>query len=187
MGTRFYEAEEMAMRVSTQPRTTSTWWYVGVFIVTGIVSVFMMGCGPSHPDLADQIELQESREIKMEDNHSMPKLSDNAQIFQLVIDIPEMNGFYHVDQLPDRTPLKILRSDLALPEFNLVKFGVPVEYVSSTEVAEGIPIFEFTSIEITEDSAEVEFRYLVEGVKGTVTLVKSDSHWEVSDKSIVEQ
>ena len=123
----------------------------------------------------------------MEISRATSEDDNREQIWQLIIDLPDMDGFYHVDERPDRKPLRILRNDLTPSQLRLVKFGVPVELVSPSEIAKGVPFLEFTSIEISEDRAHVEFRYVVEGIKGTVTLEKIGLNWKVAAKSIVEQ
>jgi len=112
--------------------------------------------------------------------------SELTQIWQLVINLEELQAFYHAE-LPERKPLRILKNELMALEPALVQFGMPVMFVAPKETQKGEAFLKFVKTEVAGDKANIEFKYPIEGVKGIVSLVKDKTGWKVQTKRIVEQ
>lgn len=107
-------------------------------------------------------------------------------IFQVVLNLPELDGYWHVDEVPDRSPLLVLGNEVTPVELALTKFEEPVQILSSEEIGDR-PHFVFRSFERSGNQASVSFAYEVEGVIGTVELELAEGLWIVTDRSIAEQ
>lgn len=107
------------------------------------------------------------------------------QLCQLTIDLPNLQQYFHSDQ-PGRKPLNVIRNSELKDDVSLTKFGEPVKFISAGQAAKNkVPAIEFTSIEISDKTAKVEFRYAVEGIGGTVEFKFTDK-WEVTSSNITE-
>jgi len=114
--------------------------------------------------------------------------SDLQQVYQATLDSSALDRYFHVDALPERKPLLILKNDQVLGEPKLTKFGESIKYVSRAEIElNRLPHLEFLRFSINGDSAHVEFAYPPEGIAGVVTLAKDGSGWHVTSHSIVER
>lgn len=107
-------------------------------------------------------------------------------VLQKIIDMKELAMYYHVDTLPERSPLRIVKNSQTT-NINLHKFGekVLVEDKQSLFKANK-PYLEFAKIKIEKDMANVIFVYPVEGLHGTVILKRTDSQWQIVSKKITE-
>ncbi len=110
--------------------------------------------------------------------------SDRDQVAQLVLDLEALQPYYHVDEAPDRRPLTILATGPLHDRPALSKFGEPVRYVEEPGDA---PYFEFTKLDVDGGSADVEFRYPVEGIAGQAHLSKDGGPWKVVSHSLTER
>jgi hypothetical protein len=107
-------------------------------------------------------------------------VDDRSTILQLAIDLPQMNGYWHIDVRPDRVPLKVApHPDLPAP-LGLVKFGEAV-------VVETDAPLRFERIVVAGDSARVGYRYEPEGLIVDVRLESDDAGWHVVDAQIAER
>jgi hypothetical protein len=52
--------------------------------------------------------------------------NDLEKIVQLVIDMPELQRYYHADAVANRKPFYILKNELISEEMSLSKFGEPI-------------------------------------------------------------
>lgn len=106
-------------------------------------------------------------------------------LVQEVLDLPELQQYYHTDQLPERRPLRLVCTDTACKETPLEKFGEPVEVLS--QIPDGNqPYLAITQIEHNGTSAHIEFTYPPEGVAGTVVLKMKDEAWQVTESDVFE-
>jgi hypothetical protein len=113
---------------------------------------------------------------------------DVQEIYQITIDMRILEKYFHAETLPERKPLLILKNEHTEPEPPLVKFGVPVQYVSRDELKEkSRPYLEFSTVVISEDRAHVEFLYPPEGLAGKVDLFKDARGWHITRHSTVER
>ena len=111
---------------------------------------------------------------------------DVRQLAQLAIDLPALEKYYHPD-LPGRKPLCVVQNQLLAGDVSLTKFGQPVRRVPPAEAGSGTPCIEFTRIEVTGDSATVEFAYKVEGIRATAQYRKSGDSWRLENHKLTEK
>jgi hypothetical protein len=116
-----------------------------------------------------------------------PVPTDVQQVCQLTIDLPELDKYYHSD-LPGRRPLRVVRAEALRDTPVLIKFGQAAVYISPEDGRQDDKAYiEFTRIEVGADYAEIEFRYPVEGIRGTVHLRKTGGAWKVQSSSLAER
>ena len=114
-----------------------------------------------------------------------PAASDESAILQAVIDAPALQGYYHVDTLPERKPLVMLEGPHTKGA-RLKKFGVPVEIVPSERLGKR-PHLNIVALERNGEQAVVRLRYDVEGLAGEVRLSRHDKAWRVDSHDIAER
>ena len=107
--------------------------------------------------------------------------ADLKTILQLVLDDDALQPYLHLEE-PERMPLKV-HGDMLPQGLELTMARKPVQYVDAT-VAEDKKkaVLVFTEIEVKGDKANIAFRYDIEKVKGSATVVKSEGRWTL-DKS----
>ena len=111
-------------------------------------------------------------------------MADSKQtLCQMTIDLPALEGYFH-PTAPNRKPLLVLKNN-QVENLSLEKFGEPVKFVSADQ-AKGLPVFEFTSVEVKDTTASVSFKYAVEGIKGKVNFKKDGDSWKVESKEVTE-
>lgn len=109
-------------------------------------------------------------------------------IAQLTLDLDALSNYYHVDVLPERSPLVVVINDTIKSDMKLTKFEKDVVYMKKSDtIKHNKAYFEFTKIDIGSRSAKVEFLYPVEGIAGMIIFKKSDNKWEVCEWKIVER
>lgn len=107
--------------------------------------------------------------------------SDINKIIDAVINSTALEPYYHVDELPERKPLRIQRNSLLAKDVILSKFGVPVVFVDEH------PHLAFTRIDIGKEKAKIDFRYIPEGIRGEVWLNHITCDWVVTKTSVIEE
>ncbi len=98
-----------------------------------------------------------------------------------VIDAETLKPYYHVDTLADRSPLRIQLNSVLDHSLPLTAFGEPVAFVTED------PHLVLTRLIVNGDSAEVELRYLPEGIRGSLSLSRQGGIWTIIDSHIVEE
>ncbi len=110
--------------------------------------------------------------------------SENSYIKELIyaaINFYELENYYHIAELPNRIPLRVLINDVVVKNYHHIKFGKPVLYVSEK------PHIIFNSISVdNKNTAKVVFRYIPEGLKIKIILRKN-STWEVISSELKEE
>ena len=111
-----------------------------------------------------------------------------CQIIDKVINLPELQQYFHVNVYPERIPLIVLAEHFISKCSKLNKFGKPIKIVSSNNEIDpsSIEYLKLTKVNISLVNAEITFSYKPEGVKGKVKLKKEKSQWAVSESQIVE-
>lgn len=125
---------------------------------------------------------------RADNSRSLPVMTteQNQQLCQMTLDLPQLEGYFH-PSAPNRKPLRVLINDVVKENFKLVKFGEPVQLINSAEAEKGdLPVFEFSSLEIKNETAKVVFRYRVEGITGTVDFKLEADQWKVVSQKITE-
>jgi hypothetical protein len=113
---------------------------------------------------------------------------DLQEICQLTIDLRTLDKYFHIEELPERKPLLILKNEYVESEPSLVKFGESVQYVSRNELKnKPRPYLEFSKIEVDENAAHVEFLYPSEGIAGRVKFFKNALGWHIEAHHIAER
>lgn len=115
--------------------------------------------------------------------------SDFENICQILIDLPEMDQYYHVEHSPSRKPLVIIKNKFTPDGIQLMKFGEPVAFLSKPEMSKDKieAYIEFSDFKIIGKSAEVIFEYPAEGLVVKVALSRENNAWNVKDKIILEE
>ena len=137
---------------------------------------------PADPDDDGCIEEEDGRRVCPDD--PVAGGSDLAQLLALAIERPTLASYYHVDEAPDRRPLRILRTAALTEEPSLAKFGEPVIYVDPPSDE---PHLELTAAEITGDRAHLALEYPVEGLVMELWLVRDGSGWRVEREIFAEE
>ena len=106
-------------------------------------------------------------------------------ILQMTLDLEALNKYFHVDSLPERKPLRILKTPHIPESVRLEKFGASAVWTSA-EDSKDKPVFEFSSVKVEESLASVAFRYPPEGIAGTIEFQKQEQQWVVTGSTIVE-
>lgn len=153
-------------------------------LLPGFIQTF---CESSTVNRASVNTLSTPKAIVENENAMKENTDKNAlqTICQMTLDLPELQKYYH-PEAPGRTPVKVIKNSFLKDKISLSKFEKPVEFIEKEEAdKKNIPAFEFTSINITDKTATVEFRYAVEGIKGNAEF-KFDEKWEVVSKNLVE-
>lgn len=112
--------------------------------------------------------------------------ADLQQVCQLVLDHPDLQGFYH-SKLPGRVPVT-LSDHLIGKGLKLSKFGKAVVFVSDPDqrTLRREAILRFDKIKIDGNEASVEFSYPIEGVFGQMSLEKQGGKWRVMSARVLE-
>ena len=122
----------------------------------------------------------ESQEVAMREK-------DLGSVLQLVLDYGELQQYYHVDELPDRKPVRIAKNPALASEPELTKFDAPVVYEDQNQLLKSDrAYFEFPRVIINPDLAYVSFTYSAEGVIGEAWLIKVDNQWQIGYMSVSE-
>lgn len=116
------------------------------------------------------------------------KESDFCSILQLMVNIPELQKYYHIKERPDRKPLKLVLNDHDIKCASLIKFAEPVVMAKKENIKNLMsPYMEVSKINILNNKADIYFIYPVEGIKGRSKLTKNkNGEWSVDESSIFE-
>lgn len=105
---------------------------------------------------------------------------DACEIVDKALRIDELQGYYHIDVLSNRKPLRMLGNDFVNEGCNHTIFGEPVLYVVDD------PHFVLDMISVSGNTAILMFRYLPEGLRGKL-LIRKELHWRVIKSTITEE
>ncbi|MFS4466840.1 hypothetical protein [Maribacter sp. 2210JD10-5] len=126
---------------------------------------------------------EESSENPLE----IPRLPDAKEIeaiMQEIIDLPELQPFYHPDK-PNRLPVVFMRNDVFPYKVNLLKFGERVEFIEPSEqVGHYFLVEEF---EIKKDTVEFGLMYDIEGVMVVGNFIRNNRGWRIDDYQLIEK
>jgi hypothetical protein len=113
--------------------------------------------------------------------------TDLGQLLQLVLDAEPLAPYYHVDQAPDRKPVRIAKGPAVASEPALVKFGLPVVYEDAAQLAaSGQPHFEVRKVIVNAELAYLQFAYAIEGIVGEAWFLREGGTWKLGHVSIRE-
>lgn len=133
---------------------------------------------------AEKSNIREAGGLKSDSYAKPAAQSDDTQaVLQLTIDDAELDPYLKLGE-PGRFPLKLAGSSVP-SGVQLTKSSKPVELLQGPVKKED-PVLLITSLEIQGSNATVSYRYDVEGIRGTATLKKGASGWELLRSRIVE-
>lgn len=113
--------------------------------------------------------------------NDMKENNNISELIHAAINFSELDNYYHVSELPDRIPLRVLINNVVTKSYHHIKFGKPVLYVSDN------PHLIFNSISIDKrNKAKVVFRYIPEGLSVEIILKKKSS-WVIIDSKLKEE
>jgi len=118
-------------------------------------------------------------------NVNQLNLCDTLIIVSKMIDLPDLEQFYHADVFPNRKPLIIMKNDVFGKDFEFFKFREKVLFQTENELKPILeipyitPYLEFITFEIKNDTANVLIEYKVEGARVSAKFVKQDSEWKI--------
>lgn len=115
---------------------------------------------------------------------------DIKTIAQLTLDLGKLKKYYHIDVLPERSPLVIFNNTMIdMENIKLEKFGKGVVYINKKDVKtyQDKAYFEFNSITIDNKKATSHFTYAIEGITGMASFQKNNNKWVVLDSKLVEK
>ncbi len=111
--------------------------------------------------------------------------NDTQTMLTLLLDSPQLNAYFHVDVLPARIPLRIVKGDWYRPDINLMKFGQPVQFVEPAKSQ--VTCFVIRKFTIKATTATIQFRYPPEGIGGEAVFAKNQQGWQLKSIAIHEQ
>ncbi len=113
--------------------------------------------------------------------------NDFCKILQLTIDLPKLQQFFHVEEIQNRSPLRVAINDSNASCASLTKFGKKVIFFDKNTTSNPLfPFLEISEMNIIANLATISIKYSPEGVKGTAKLKKNDGKWELYKSHIVE-
>lgn len=119
--------------------------------------------------------------------NSIKKINETEMAVQKILDLPKLQWIYH-PELPQRLPVKLLKTAEISSNLNLNKFGQRVKIMSRAELEnEGIKdVVEFDRLAIKNDTTDFELHYQVEGVSCAGKMVKVNGEWTILDYTVWE-
>lgn len=135
-------------------------------------------------------KVNEVKEINVMTENVKPQketAGNAAEVVKAVIEMPELQNYFHIEQNADRKPLYILKSKEINTDLGLNKFGESVRLATCDELKKSNkPYLEFPKLDIKNNKAKVVFRYRVQGIEGKVSLSKADGGWKIDEQKISE-
>lgn len=165
-------------------------WKKTLFLVLLTSLLMMVACATKIKEASPLSKINENKEkIIMAENVQARKTApdDITQIVKTIIELPDLQNYFHVEQSPERKPLYILKDGEIKSDLELNKFGEKVRFATCDELKKlNKPYLEFTKIDVKNNKASVVFRYRVEGIEGTVSLSRTEGGWKASEQKISE-
>lgn len=150
-------------------------WNIAFKLLFLLVMVIMLAAAGCEPGLGQKTQPMHNRQ-------------DLAEILQAVLDAEQLQQYYHVDELPERKPVRIAERPELEPHPEVVKFNTPAVYQAREELErKNLPYFTFPRIVINQDLAYLAFRYDVEGLRGSAFLVRSNDGWRLEHLTLSEE
>ena len=110
--------------------------------------------------------------------------SDAREILQLLLNAPQLTPYYHFDERPERSPLKVVNAaaiDLGNPTLTAAGRKVEISDVRDNKA------FEITHFVMSQDSAEVSFTFRVEGIAGKASFSRNQGSWRLETINVAER
>ncbi|RTQ47773.1 hypothetical protein EJV47_17790 [Hymenobacter gummosus] len=115
-------------------------------------------------------------------------LAERQQVLQLLLDLPQLQGFYH-PELAARRPVKLQTDAFVTAELRLSKFKQPVLLLTERQLQQqGIRDYlQLGQLHRRQDTLIFRLYYRVEGVVAEGRLVRQGSGWRVARYFVAEQ
>ena len=112
----------------------------------------------------------------------------NAEILaQKSIDVKGIESFFHVEKLPERSPLIVVKNKYT-NGIKLSKFHKDVVFWDKKKInIKNAPYLEFVKIEVMNNKAFVHILYPPEGVYAELVFHKSNQSWNLEKSKIQER
>lgn len=127
------------------------------------------------------------------DKSQYDKIPDSEinEIFKLAIDLPELQQYFHIDQFPERVPLKILEfGDINENSLKgLIKFDKPIRLITKEEI-ETNQIQDYLGVgdwSPVNGKLRLQLYYPVEGITINYMFEKKNKLWKIVDSIIFEK
>ena len=135
--------------------------------------IFLISCKEKNAAIESEIKIEEINESEL--------------MVQKILNLPDIQWIYH-PELPERTPVKILESELIDKKFDLNKFGKEVRIISPDELKkEGIKDYlEFHKLEFKNDTLEFGLSYDIEGAGSAGKFIKENGKWKILEYEVWE-
>ena len=132
--------------------------------------------GISHSDLAES--LYDKISVRIINN-----------IIQQSLDYPELQQYYHIDEFPDRLPLKIAMTGLINPYTTqrIEKFGSQIHLIRINPSEPKDNYLEFSNWNIDEHNLEFRLLYKPEGIIADYLFEKVNDNWNIKKVLINEE
>lgn len=125
------------------------------------------------------------------DNLSDLKSQDYKEIFQLILDLPKLQTYYHVDNNINREKVYFQKSDKISTETlnGVLKFGNSVTVLTEQEIKSNniTNYFVIEDLGVGHNSIRINLYYLQEGLKITCFLNKENYKWKVERYYLTEK
>jgi len=104
-----------------------------------------------------------------------------TNLIKEVIDMPNLQQYYNVQTSIKQERLVILKDYQFKDSIEIMKFGLPVDFLTENEIAsKNIKAFiEFKEIQMEGDSANVYFRYDIQGIGCKAKYFLIDCNWKL--------
>jgi len=115
--------------------------------------------------------------------------SELANILKIVINLPELQEYYHIDILPERKPLIIVADEFIQYDLKIKKFGEPIIFMDKAEIKrKSIKAYlEIMNFEMVNNIAKITLNYSIEGLIIDVILIKENGFWKVKESKLIEK
>lgn len=132
-----------------------------------IFIIFLISC--SNVNQKEQTENQCTEFIKV------------TNLLKEVIDMPNLQQYYNVQTSIKQERLVILKDTQLIDGIKIMKFGLPVDFLTENEIAsKNIKAYiKFEEIQMEEDSANVYFRYDIQGIGCKAKYSLINCNWKL--------
>lgn len=144
-----------------------------------MLALLLAGCGSATPDAGTSTEPPADPVVEQPQPASVAGDSPH----QRVLELPGLAGFWH-ETHPGRVPLRVLSNEHVPDDAALHLFDQPVTRITAPDAE---PYFVFTRADVSGDGAEIDFRYPVEGVRGSAVLTREAGAWRVVHSEVFEE
>lgn len=112
------------------------------------------------------------------------------KIFKMVIDLPELQQYFHIDKIPERGPIKIKEFGPinSITVKGIKKFNKPIKILKNKDLEE-TQINDFLEIvdwRVLEEKLRIKMNYPIEGIRINYLFERVGNNWKIIDSLILE-